>query len=69
MAGFERALDELFDRAAPGSVLDVGCGEGVLVQRWAQRLRATRASSASTCEEESIQAGWASTRRRTSSTA
>ncbi len=38
MAGFERTLDELLARADPRSLLDVGCGEGVLVQRWAQRL-------------------------------
>ena len=38
MAGFEGALDRLFERAAPESVLDVGCGEGVLTYRWAQRL-------------------------------
>jgi len=38
MAGFERTLDELFTQAAPASVLDVGCGEGVLSQQWAARL-------------------------------
>jgi 2-polyprenyl-3-methyl-5-hydroxy-6-metoxy-1,4-benzoquinol methylase len=38
MAGFERSLDELLGRAAPRSVLDVGCGEGVLTHRWAERL-------------------------------
>jgi 2-polyprenyl-3-methyl-5-hydroxy-6-metoxy-1,4-benzoquinol methylase len=27
MAGFERTLDELLGRAAPDSILDVGCGE------------------------------------------
>ena len=38
MAGFERTLDELWTRAAPQTVLDVGCGEGVLVEKWARRL-------------------------------
>jgi 2-polyprenyl-3-methyl-5-hydroxy-6-metoxy-1,4-benzoquinol methylase len=38
MEGFERDLDELFDKAAPSSMLDVGCGEGVLTCRWADRL-------------------------------
>jgi ubiquinone/menaquinone biosynthesis C-methylase UbiE len=37
-AGFERALDELFQRAAPRSLLDIGCGEGVLTYQWAERL-------------------------------
>lgn len=38
MAGFETALEEVFARAAPSSVLDVGCGEGVLTARWADQL-------------------------------
>jgi 2-polyprenyl-3-methyl-5-hydroxy-6-metoxy-1,4-benzoquinol methylase len=38
MAGFEGSLDELFAAAAPRSILDVGCGEGVLTSRWAERL-------------------------------
>ena len=38
MAGFEGTLDRLFDRAAPRSVIDVGCGEGVLTEQWAQQL-------------------------------
>lgn len=43
MGGFFRALDELWDAAAPDggvpeSVLDVGCGEGVITRAWAQRL-------------------------------
>ena len=35
MSGFQRTLDELFAEAAPESVLDIGCGEGVLTERWA----------------------------------
>ena len=38
MAGFDSALDELWERASPQSVLDVGCGEGVLTERFAERL-------------------------------
>ena len=63
MAGFERNLDELFELAAPSSLLDVGCGEGVLVQQWAQRLAARDPDDPPRVvgidlEEESIQAGW-----------
>jgi ubiquinone/menaquinone biosynthesis C-methylase UbiE len=38
MAGFERTLAELFALAAPESILDVGCGEGVLTEQWARQL-------------------------------
>jgi ubiquinone/menaquinone biosynthesis C-methylase UbiE len=38
MTGFEASLDELWGLAAPRSILDVGCGEGVLTAKWAERL-------------------------------
>jgi 2-polyprenyl-3-methyl-5-hydroxy-6-metoxy-1,4-benzoquinol methylase len=58
MASFERTLDELLARAEPRSLLDVGCGEGVLVHQWAQRMPHARIVGID-LEEESIQAGWA----------
>jgi SAM-dependent methyltransferase len=57
MSAFERTLDELFAQADPASLLDVGCGEGVLVHKWAQRLGERRVVGID-LEEESIQAGW-----------
>jgi 2-polyprenyl-3-methyl-5-hydroxy-6-metoxy-1,4-benzoquinol methylase len=58
MAGFQARLDELFAIAAPRSVLDVGCGEGVLVHRWATSMPEGRLVGVD-LEEESLQAGWA----------
>jgi 2-polyprenyl-3-methyl-5-hydroxy-6-metoxy-1,4-benzoquinol methylase len=37
MANFESTLEELFGQAAPRTILDVGCGEGVLTHQWAQK--------------------------------
>jgi len=58
MANFETTLDELFAQARPQSLLDVGCGEGVLVHKWAQQLPDKRVVGID-LEEESIQQGWA----------
>jgi 2-polyprenyl-3-methyl-5-hydroxy-6-metoxy-1,4-benzoquinol methylase len=58
MTSFEGTLQELFEQAAPASVLDVGCGEGVLVHQWAQQMPEGRLVGID-LEEESIQAGWA----------
>jgi SAM-dependent methyltransferase len=59
MSGFEQALDGLLELAGPESLLDVGCGEGVLVHEWAERLGQDRRVVGIDLEEESIQAGWA----------
>jgi SAM-dependent methyltransferase len=42
MAGFQATLDDLFARAEPASLLDIGCGEGVLTHDWALRLDGRR---------------------------
>jgi 2-polyprenyl-3-methyl-5-hydroxy-6-metoxy-1,4-benzoquinol methylase len=57
MGDFERTLDQLLGRAAPASLLDVGCGEGVLVQHWAQRWPHARIVGID-LEAPDIQAGW-----------
>ena len=57
MAGFERTLDELFVAAAPTTLLDVGCGEGVLIHRWAGRLAPQRVVGID-LEDPAIQAEW-----------
>jgi 2-polyprenyl-3-methyl-5-hydroxy-6-metoxy-1,4-benzoquinol methylase len=62
MSGFERTLDELLQRAEPESVLDVGCGEGVLTYRWAQRLGDAPVLGTD-LEDPKLRAQWATRRR------
>jgi 2-polyprenyl-3-methyl-5-hydroxy-6-metoxy-1,4-benzoquinol methylase len=57
MASFESTLDDLFSRASPRSVLDVGGGEGVLTERWAERLGEGRVVGID-LEDPKLQAHW-----------
>ena len=41
-SGFERNLEDLLESTQAESLLDVGCGEGVLTQRWANALAPRR---------------------------
>lgn len=62
MSRFEGTLDELFTSAAPRSVLDVGCGEGVLTAQWADRLGDGRIVGID-LEDDKLAAEWATRRR------
>ena len=57
MAGFERTLDELWEKASPATILDVGCGEGVLTHQWAQKPAVQRIVGID-LEDPAIQAEW-----------
>jgi SAM-dependent methyltransferase len=62
MAGFHGTLDELWATAAPESVLDVGCGEGVLTLEWAERLGDRRVVGID-LDDPGLRAEWASRSR------
>lgn len=62
MGGFEGTLAQLFTQAAPESVLDVGCGEGVLTHQWAQQLGERRIVGID-LDDEKLKAEW-QTRQR-----
>jgi 2-polyprenyl-3-methyl-5-hydroxy-6-metoxy-1,4-benzoquinol methylase len=38
MRAFTAQLDDLLETASPKSILDIGCGEGVLTERWAEQF-------------------------------
>jgi len=63
MSGFEATLARLFARAAPESVLDVGCGEGVLTYKWAQAL-GERPVLGIDLGDPKLEAEWSTRRRR-----
>jgi 2-polyprenyl-3-methyl-5-hydroxy-6-metoxy-1,4-benzoquinol methylase len=42
MSTFEANLELLWRKAGPSSILDVGCGEGVLTEQWADKLNGGR---------------------------
>jgi ubiquinone/menaquinone biosynthesis C-methylase UbiE len=62
MAGFEGALAGMFATAAPESVLDVGCGEGVLTLRWAEQLGDRRIVGIDLSDPK-LEAQWATRQR------
>jgi 2-polyprenyl-3-methyl-5-hydroxy-6-metoxy-1,4-benzoquinol methylase len=62
MTGFEAALDELWHKAAPGSILDVGCGEGVLTAQWADKLGSGRIVGID-LDDPKLKAEWDARRR------
>ena len=64
MDGFEGTLEELFVRADPRSLLDIGCGEGVLTHRWAQRLGERRVVGID-LDDPKLQSEWDQRRRPT----
>lgn len=57
MTGFHGRLEELMATAKPSSILDVGCGEGVLTHRWAEQLDGGRVVGID-LDDEKLRAEW-----------
>lgn len=62
VAAFRRELLELLDRAAPRSLVDVGCGEGVLTTALAARLGGRRVLGVDR-DDPALRTEWASRAR------
>jgi len=62
MEGFESTLDELWAQAGPESILDVGCGEGVLTEQWADKLNGGRIVGID-LDDPKLRAEWEQRRR------
>jgi len=62
MAGFHSALEELWAKAEPRSLLDVGCGEGVLTEAWAESLGDARVMGID-LDDDKLRAEWATRQR------
>ena len=58
MAAFERDVDTMLLRTHPDSILDVGCGEGVVTERWATKLATSRVVGLD-LEDPDLLAQWA----------
>jgi ubiquinone/menaquinone biosynthesis C-methylase UbiE len=59
---FRDVLDELIDAAAPATILDVGCGEGVLAAAWVDRPGVERVVGVDV-EDARLRAEWAARER------
>jgi 2-polyprenyl-3-methyl-5-hydroxy-6-metoxy-1,4-benzoquinol methylase len=61
MAGFHRNMNELLTAVAPHSIVDVGCGEGVLTEQWARKVAPGRVVGID-LEDSKLSAEWAKRR-------
>ena len=61
-ANFESTLAQLFTQAAPDSLLDVGCGEGMHTIRWAEQLGDKRVVGID-LDDPQLHAEWAKRQR------